>query len=143
MRYRGKDARTQIKKKSINDVLKPKTKGSIINENENEKDNQPPTKSNIVKRLIKIIDPYSARKNKAKPILAYSTLKPETSSDSASGKSKGARFVSASIEIKNIRNNGKNGIKKNVKFWNKTISKKLSEPTQSKIEIKIKPIEIS
>jgi len=40
-----------------------------------------------------MIDPYSARKNNANPILAYSTLKPETSSDSASGKSKGALFV--------------------------------------------------
>jgi hypothetical protein len=65
-----------------------------------------------VKQLIKIIDPYSAKKNKAKPILEYSTLKPETNSDSASGKSKGARFVSANIEIKNIKNNEKNGIEK-------------------------------
>jgi|TARA_B100000768_G_scaffold179470_1_gene197211 hypothetical protein len=59
-----------------------------------------------------MIDPYSAKKNKANPILAYSTLKPETSSDSASGKSKGALFVSAKIEIKNIRHNGEKGIKK-------------------------------
>tara|TARA_B110001450_G_scaffold207241_1_gene197558 strand:+ start:15719 stop:15916 length:198 start_codon:yes stop_codon:yes gene_type:complete len=64
--------------------------------------------------LIKIIDPYSARKKRAKPILAYSTLKPETSSDSASGKSKGARLVSARIETKNIKNNGKKGITKNM-----------------------------
>jgi hypothetical protein len=67
-----------------------------------------------VKRLIKIIEPYSARKKRAKPMLAYSTLKPDTSSDSASGKSNGARLVSAKIEIKNIRNNGKKGIKKNI-----------------------------
>lgn len=59
-----------------------------------------------------MIEPYSARKNKANPMLAYSTLKPETSSDSASGKSKGALFVSAKIETKNIRNRGKKGIKK-------------------------------
>ena len=62
--------------------------------------------------LIAIMEPYSAKKNNAKPMLEYSTLKPETSSDSASGRSKGALFVSAKIEIKNIRNNGKNGIKK-------------------------------
>jgi hypothetical protein len=36
-------------------------------------------------------------------------LKPETNSDSASGKSNGARLVSARIETKNIRNKGKNG----------------------------------
>jgi len=75
---------------------------------------QPPANSNIVITLIKIIEPYSAKKNKAKPILAYSTLKPETSSDSASGKSKGALLVSANIDIKNIKNNGKKGTKKNI-----------------------------
>jgi hypothetical protein len=61
-----------------------------------------------------IIEPYSARKNNAKPMLEYSTLKPETSSDSASGKSKGARFVSAKIDTKNIKNRGKKGIIKKI-----------------------------
>ena len=65
-----------------------------------------------VRRLIRMIDPYSAKKNKANPILAYSTLKPETSSLSASGKSNGARLVSASIDTKNIKNKGKKGIQK-------------------------------
>jgi len=59
------------------------------------------------------MEPYSAKKNKAKPMLAYSTLKPETNSDSASGRSKGARFVSASIETNHIINKGKKGITKN------------------------------
>jgi len=72
----------------------------------------PPINISIVIKLIKIIDPYSAKKNKAKPILAYSTLNPDTSSDSASGKSKGARLVSARIEIRNIKNNGKSGTAK-------------------------------
>ena len=75
----------------------------------------PPKNIITVRELIKIIDPYSAKKNSAKPILAYSTLKPDTNSDSASGKSNGALFVSAKIEIKNIRNNGKKGITKNTK----------------------------
>jgi hypothetical protein len=74
--------------------------------------NHPPMNKITVKVLIRIIEPYSAKKNKAKPILAYSTLKPETNSDSASGKSKGARFVSAKIETKNIKNKGKKGNKK-------------------------------
>jgi hypothetical protein len=103
-----------MKKKSIKAVLKPKTKGSKTNKYEKETDNQPPKNKITVKTLIKMIDPYSARKNRAKPILAYSTLKPETSSDSASGRSKGARLVSAKIETKNIKNKGKNGIKKNM-----------------------------
>ena len=62
-----------------------------------------------------IIVLYSAKKNKAKPMLEYSTLKPETSSDSASGKSKGALLVSAKILIKNIKNEGSRGIAKNIK----------------------------
>jgi hypothetical protein len=56
-----------------------------------------------------MMEPYSARKKSAKPILAYSTLNPETNSDSASGKSNGARFVSAKIETSHIKNRGKKG----------------------------------
>jgi hypothetical protein len=95
----------------MKDVLKASTKGSNRN-NQYTFINQPPIKIKTVKILIAIIEPYSAKKNSAKPILEYSTLKPETSSDSASGKSKGARFVSAKIETKNIKNKGKKGIKK-------------------------------
>jgi hypothetical protein len=75
---------------------------------------QPPRNIRTVKELMRIIEPYSAKKKSAKPILAYSTLKPETSSDSASGRSKGARFVSAKIETKNIRKRGKKGITKKI-----------------------------
>lgn len=52
---------------------------------------------------------YSARKNNAKGPPAYSTLKPETSSDSPSVKSKGARLVSASVEINHIMARGHEG----------------------------------
>lgn len=53
---------------------------------------------------------YSARKNKAKGPPAYSTLKPETSSDSPSVRSKGARFVSARVEMYHIAARGHAGI---------------------------------
>ena len=49
--------------------------------------------------LIRIILAYSAIKIRANPNLPYSTLKPDTSSDSPSAKSKGVRFVSATQEI--------------------------------------------
>lgn len=49
-------------------------------------------------------------KNRAKGPAAYSTLKPETSSDSPSVKSKGARLVSARVEIYHIMANGQAGI---------------------------------
>lgn len=52
---------------------------------------------------------YSARKNSANGPPAYSTLNPETSSDSPSVRSKGARFVSARVEIYHIAAKGQAG----------------------------------
>jgi len=53
---------------------------------------------------------YSARKKRAKGPPAYSTLKPETSSDSPSVRSKGARFVSARVEMYHIAARGHVGM---------------------------------
>lgn len=55
-----------------------------------------------VRVFISMMFAYSAKKNKANGPAAYSTLKPDTSSDSPSVKSKGARFVSASVEMNHI-----------------------------------------
>lgn len=55
-----------------------------------------------VRNLIRRIFKYSAIKINAKGVPLYSTLKPETSSDSPSAKSKGARLVSASVVINHI-----------------------------------------
>lgn len=52
--------------------------------------------------FISMMFAYSARKNRAKGPAAYSTLKPDTSSDSPSVRSNGARFVSARVEINHI-----------------------------------------
>lgn len=52
---------------------------------------------------------YSARKNRAKGPPAYSTLNPETSSDSPSVRSKGARLVSARVEMYHIAARGQAG----------------------------------
>jgi len=55
-----------------------------------------PPKNNILNNiLINKILAYSAKKIKANPPLLYSTLNPDTNSDSTSAKSKGVRFVSA------------------------------------------------
>ncbi|XDB52006.1 hypothetical protein AB1E18_005556 [Capra hircus] len=61
-----------------------------------------PKKRVVVKIFIIIIFAYSAMKNKANGPAAYSTLKPDTSSDSPSVRSNGARFVSASVEMNHI-----------------------------------------
>lgn len=49
--------------------------------------------------LIMIIAMYSARKINANHPPIYSTLNPDTNSDSPSAKSKGLRFVSARLDI--------------------------------------------
>ncbi len=67
-------------------------------------------KNNVAESVfIRRMLAYSARKNKAKGPPAYSTLKPETSSDSPSVRSKGARLVSARVEIYHIAANGQAG----------------------------------
>ena len=56
-----------------------------------------------------MIWPYSATKNKANDIEEYSTLNPDTNSDSPSVRSKGALLVSAIEHIKNIMKEGNKG----------------------------------
>ena len=52
---------------------------------------------------------YSAKKNRANGPPAYSTLNPDTNSDSPSVRSKGARLVSAKVEIYHIAAKGQVG----------------------------------
>jgi len=101
-----------MKKNNIIESLKAKAKESKIKGFENI-EIQPPMNTIVVKALISIIELYSAKKKRANPILAYSTLYPLTSSLSASGKSKGARLVSAKILTKNMKKIGKRGTRKN------------------------------
>lgn len=70
----------------------------------------PPKKRMVPNIDIRMIEQYSAKKNITKGIAECSVKKPATSSDSASGRSKGVRLVSANIVIKNIMNNGKRGM---------------------------------
>lgn len=67
----------------------------------------------FIKRMLA----YSARKNRANGPPAYSTLKPETNSDSPSVRSKGARFVSASVEMYHIIARGQAGIRSQMLSW--------------------------
>ena len=64
--------------------------------------------NNELKRFIIKIFKYSAIKIRAKVTLLYSVLKPETSSDSPSAKSKGVRFVSANIVVNQTKKRGRN-----------------------------------
>ena len=66
---------------------------------------------------MRIILAYSAKKKSAKDILEYSTLNPDTNSDSPSVKSKGTRLVSAKAEIKNIAAAGNKGKTSQICLW--------------------------
>jgi hypothetical protein len=79
---------------------------------------------------IKIIFEYSAKKNNAKDMAEYSTLNPETNSDSPSVKSKGALFVSANAETKHIINTGIIGIINQIVDCVSIILVILNDPTQ-------------
>src|SRR3954453_6980939 len=69
----------------------------------------PPRNSVVASADTVITLMYSARKNIANLIEAYSVWKPATSSVSASGRSKGARLVSPTIATRYIANDGNNG----------------------------------
>lgn len=56
----------------------------------------------VERAFISIMFAYSAKKNSANGPPEYSTLNPETSSDSPSVRSKGARFVSARVETNHM-----------------------------------------
>jgi len=104
---------------------------------------QPPKKKiTINTHIIKIFE-YSAKKNRTKVVAAYSTLYPDTNSDSASGKSNGTLLVSAKAEIKNKKKLTNNGNINQILAWNKTISLKFNEPTHNKTLITIIPIDTS
>src|SRR5918998_6349340 len=60
---------------------------------------QPPRNSVVAKAETVIMLMYSARKNSANLNDEYSVWKPPTSSDSASGRSNGARLVSPTAAI--------------------------------------------
>lgn len=73
-----------------------------------------PKKSTTVRAFIIMMLAYSARKKRAKEPPAYSTLNPDTSSDSPSVRSKGARLVSARVEINHIMARGQEGRRSHV-----------------------------
>src|SRR6478672_7857936 len=72
-------------------------------------DSHPPVNRIVMSAHIDRIAMYSPSMNSRYGVEEYSTMKPATSSDSASGRSKGGRFVSASAEMKKITNIGNSG----------------------------------
>lgn len=87
---------------------------------------------------------YSAKNSKAKDMEEYSTLYPDTNSDSPSVKSNGALFVSATSETINIIEQGnKANVRKELLLWNQDILLSSNEPTHITTESNISPIQTS
>lgn len=80
---------------------------------------------------------YSARKNSAKGPPAYSTLNPETSSDSPSVRSNGARLVSANVEINHIMARGHEGKINHMYSWVMMSVDNVKEPLINRTDSKI------
>src|SRR3989338_3863962 len=102
-------------------------------------DSQPPKNSRLATSEVTIMCEYSAIKNMANFMLLYSVWKPATSSVSASGRSKGARLVSATPLMKKQRkatNCGKMNQRGTTPLqcpdWASTISSSDSVPASSK-----------
>ncbi len=119
---------------------------------------QPPRNRMVVSAHMRMIDTYSPSMNIMYGVEPYSTMKPATSSDSASGRSKGGRFVSARAEMKKITNIGNSGSQNQFRKvshgtpskWARppaccaiTIWVRLSEPTHRRTVTITKPMETS
>src|ERR1700733_2042598 len=109
---------------------------------------QPPRNRIVAMAHIVATAMYSPSMNIMYGVAPYSTMKPATSSDSASTRSKGARLVSASAETKKITNIGRSGSqyqprKPQALFCASTIAERLSEPTHRRTVMMTKPIETS
>src|SRR5207237_3776950 len=102
----------------------------------------------VVMAHMVAIATYSPSMNSMYGAEPYSTMKPATSSDSASTRSNGGRLVSASAEMKKMMNIGKSGSQYQPSTphrvsWAATMSDRLSEPTHSSTVMMTKPIETS
>jgi len=145
----GKFARTKINKKVMRITLNEKNtvSNNAVNSEpcvSNEILLPPPKKKIINKQLINKILAYSPKKNAANRNAEYSTLYPATNSASASGKSNGARFVSAKIDIIKIIPKGRSGkINQPLSFCTSIIVFKFKEPANKIIGSIIKLMETS
>src|SRR3954447_3914782 len=109
---------------------------------------QPPMNRIVVIAHMVAMATYSPRINIMYGVEPYSTMKPATSSDSASTRSNGGRLVSASADMKKMTNIGNSGSQNQLNMpylpiCASTMADRLSEPASSSTVIMTKPIETS
>lgn len=98
-----------------------------------------PRKRIVERVFIRRMLAYSARKKRAKGPPAYSTLNPETNSDSPSVRSNGARFVSARVEIYHIAARGQAGTASQIASCAVLNVWREKPPTKIMLESRIRP----
>src|ERR1700751_2192565 len=109
---------------------------------------QPPRNMMVAMAHMVATATYSPSMNIMYGVEPYSTMKPATSSDSASTRSNGGRLVSASAEMKNTTNIENSGSqyqlnRPNFPFCAATIADRFNEPAHSSTVIMTKPMETS
>src|SRR3954464_9226088 len=109
---------------------------------------QPPRNRIVAMAHIVVMATYSPSMKSRYGVEPYSTMKPATSSDSASTRSKGGRLVSANAEMKKMMKIGNSGSQYQPNmpqgpFCASTMSVRRSEPTHSSTVMITKPIETS
>src|SRR5829696_650776 len=109
---------------------------------------QPPMNRIVVIAHMVAIATYSPSMNSMYGVEPYSTMKPATSSDSASTRSNGGRLVSASAEMKKTMNIGNSGSQYQPRrpkrvFCASTMSVIRSEPTHKSTVMMTNPIDTS
>src|SRR5262245_12878275 len=149
-RYRGTIAFTMANRKKMNRHLSTNqiTPGTQVNAATGEGGIQPPRKRIVAIAHMVAIAMYSPRKNSRNAVAEYSTAKPATSSDSASTRSNGGRFVSANADTKNTTNIGNNGSQYHsnspyLPSCASTMAESRSEPATSSTVMNTKPMETS
>src|SRR6266849_10384625 len=111
-------------------------------------ESHPPMNRIVHMAHMVMIATYSPSMNKRYGVEPYSTMQPATSSDSASTRSNGGRFVSASAEMKKTMNIGNSGSQYQPNMPHRpscasTILLRLSEPAHRSTVMITKPIETS
>src|SRR5580704_672602 len=109
---------------------------------------QPPRNRIVHIAHMVVTATYSPSMNIMYGVEPYSTMKPATSSDSASTRSNGGRLVSASADMKKMTNIGNSGSQyqlniPHLPFCASTMAVRLSEPTHNSTVMMTKPIETS
>src|SRR4051812_30993862 len=125
---------------SINQI----TPGISVSGHTDHSGSQPPRKSTAKRPDSMMTFMYSPRKNSRNGVEEYSTMKPATSSDSASSRSNGGRWVSASVEMKKTIAMGNRMVNRNQPCaWAITMAERFSEPANSSTVMSTKPMETS